>query len=50
MTALFRLFADDDKKRVFWALFSLTLLVMLIGIGMRSPWPADEPQIGRAHV
>lgn len=44
MTALFRLFADDDKKRVFWALFSLTLLVMLIGIGMRSPWPADEPR------
>ncbi len=37
-------FDSDDYTRVFWALFWLTLLIMLLGIGFRSPWPADEPR------
>ncbi|WP_412502162.1 ArnT family glycosyltransferase [Shewanella algae] len=37
-------FDSDSYTRVFWALFWLTLFIMLLGIGFRSPWPADEPR------
>lgn len=48
MNFLFKPFDSDDYRRVFWALFWLTLVVMLIGVGLRSPWPADEPRFVEA--
>lgn len=44
MSLLKSYFDSDDYRRTFWALFILTLLIMLLGIGLRSPWPADEPR------
>ena len=44
MDYLLGFFKDDNKQRVFWSLLLLTTLVMLIGMGLRSPWPADEPR------
>ncbi|GGZ03394.1 ArnT family glycosyltransferase [Shewanella fodinae] len=48
MNFLLKPFDSDDYRRVFWALFWLTLVVMLLGIGFRSPWPADEPRFVEA--
>ncbi|MFQ6372324.1 ArnT family glycosyltransferase [Shewanella sp. YIC-542] len=48
MTFLLKPFESDDYRRVFWALFWLTLVVMLLGVGFRSPWPADEPRFVEA--
>ncbi|QSX37390.1 ArnT family glycosyltransferase [Shewanella sedimentimangrovi] len=44
MAFLLKYFNSDDYRRVFWALFVLTLVVMALGVGFRSPWPADEPR------
>ncbi|MGI2258160.1 ArnT family glycosyltransferase [Shewanella sp. GXUN23E] len=35
---------SDDYFTVLWMLILFTLVVMAIGIGFRSPWPADEPR------
>lgn len=44
MSVLKQYFATDDYRRTFWALFILTLVMVLLGVGLRSPWPADEPR------
>ncbi|QSX33737.1 glycosyltransferase family 39 protein [Shewanella avicenniae] len=44
MTLLKRYFESDDYRRTFWALFVLTLIMVMLGVGLRSPWPADEPR------
>lgn len=41
-------FDCDDYTKVFWALFWLTLFIMLLGIGFRSPWPADELDLSKS--
>lgn len=35
---------DYDYKRTFWLLFLVAAVVILAGIGLRDPWPADEPR------
>ncbi len=34
---------EDIKKYTFW-LFAITAIVILAGIGLRDPWPPDEPR------
>tara|TARA_R110001606_G_scaffold371881_1_gene528806 strand:+ start:12571 stop:14277 length:1707 start_codon:yes stop_codon:yes gene_type:complete len=33
-----------DYKRTFWLIFLVAAVVILAGIGLRDPWPADEPR------
>ena len=33
-----------DYKRAFWLIFLVAAVVILAGIGLRDPWPADEPR------
>lgn len=39
--------SDDYRQSFFWLLF-LFAIVMLAGVGFRSPWPADEPRFAEA--
>jgi len=36
--------ATLDERRAFWALLMIALVVLGAGIGLRDPWPADEPR------
>ncbi len=48
----FSRFSNDNQNVVFW-FFLFAAVVIFFGIGMRSPWPADEPrfaQIAREMV
>ncbi|MDI5862075.1 glycosyltransferase family 39 protein, partial [Shewanella xiamenensis] len=44
MDALNRRFNSEDYYQVLWPLLLMSLLILLVGIGFRSPWPADEPR------
>ncbi|MGL5358797.1 MAG: ArnT family glycosyltransferase, partial [Shewanella sp.] len=44
MQALMRRLDSDDYYQVLWPLLLISLLILLVGIGFRSPWPADEPR------
>jgi 4-amino-4-deoxy-L-arabinose transferase-like glycosyltransferase len=35
---------SNDARRDLWLLFSIALLLIGAGIGLRDPWPADEPR------
>ncbi|MDP5213637.1 glycosyltransferase family 39 protein [Pseudoalteromonas tunicata] len=37
-------FNSDDYYQVLWPLLFISLGLLLVGIGFRSPWPADEPR------
>ena len=37
-------FNSDDYYRVLWPLLIMSVLILLVGVGFRSPWPADEPR------
>ena len=34
---------DAQRRELFW-FFAVALLVLGAGIGLRAPWPADEPR------
>ena len=36
--------ADDGERRAFWLLALLAIVVLGAGLGLRDPWPADEPR------
>lgn len=44
MQTLKRRLDSEDYYQVLWPLLLISLLLLLIGIGFRSPWPADEPR------
>ena len=35
---------SDRQQRQFWWLLAFALLLIGAGIGLRDPWPADEPR------
>jgi 4-amino-4-deoxy-L-arabinose transferase-like glycosyltransferase len=35
--------SPDQRRQLFW-FFAIALLVLAAGIGLRDPWPADEPR------
>ena len=35
---------SSAARRDLWLLLALALLVLGVGIGLRDPWPADEPR------
>ena len=36
--------ASAEHRRAFWLLTLLALITLSAGIGLRDPWPADEPR------
>ncbi|RDS84379.1 ArnT family glycosyltransferase [Dyella psychrodurans] len=36
--------ATPQERRLFWLLAAFALLMLGIGIGLRDPWPSDEPR------
>jgi len=34
----------ESQRRQFWLLLAFALLLLASGIGLRDPWPADEPR------
>lgn len=36
--------ADARERRLFWCLMLVALLLLGAGIGLRDPWPSDEPR------
>ncbi|MBU6478785.1 MAG: dolichyl-phosphate-mannose--protein mannosyltransferase, partial [Xanthomonadaceae bacterium] len=34
----------DDKRVQLWLLLAFALLLLGLGIGLRDPWPSDEPR------
>ena len=36
--------ATSRERRQFWLFLLIALLVLGAGIGLRDPWPADEPR------
>ncbi|MCG9697968.1 glycosyltransferase family 39 protein [Shewanella sp. Isolate11] len=44
MESFARRFNSDDYYQVLWTLMLMAVLILLVGIGFRSPWPADEPR------
>ena len=44
MEALSCRFNSQDYYQVLWPLLLISLLILLVGVGFRSPWPADEPR------
>src|SRR3546814_20707521 len=43
-TTLFRSMLKTRQSREFWLLAVVALLVLGAGLGLRDPWPADEPR------
>jgi 4-amino-4-deoxy-L-arabinose transferase-like glycosyltransferase len=37
-------YATPQERRLFWLLAAFALLMLGIGIGLRDPWPSDEPR------
>lgn len=35
---------SDQYSRVLWLLLAFAAVLIMVGIGLRSPWPADEPR------
>lgn len=33
-----------SQRQEFWLLFGIALLILGAGLGLRDPWPADEPR------
>ena len=44
MLKLTEAFNSDDYYKVLWPLLFIAAFILLIGVGLRSPWPADEPR------
>ncbi|MCE9686184.1 glycosyltransferase family 39 protein [Shewanella sp. AS16] len=44
MTSPLKALNSQDYYKVLWPLLTLSLLILFVGIGFRSPWPADEPR------
>src|SRR5574344_539630 len=38
------LHGPDTERQAFWLLLLLGIIVLAAGIGLRAPWPADEPR------
>lgn len=36
--------ATPQERRHFWLLFAIALVILTAGIGLRDPWPSDEPR------
>jgi len=36
--------ADADARRTFWLFMLFALVVLGVGMGLRDPWPSDEPR------
>ena len=36
--------ATDSERRTFWLFMAMALLLLGAGIGLRDPWPSDEPR------
>ena len=36
--------ATPDERRAFWTSFGLLAFMLAAGLGLRDPWPADEPR------
>ncbi|REG86569.1 ArnT family glycosyltransferase [Marinomonas pollencensis] len=39
-----KMFNNDDYAKTLWLLLLITAVVILAGVGLRDPWPADEPR------
>jgi 4-amino-4-deoxy-L-arabinose transferase-like glycosyltransferase len=35
---------SSDQRRELWWFFAIAFVVLAAGIGLRDPWPADEPR------
>ena len=33
-----------DERRQMWLFFGFALLLLAVGLGLRDPWPSDEPR------
>ena len=40
--------ATPQERRLLWLLFALALIILAVGIGLRDPWPSDEPRFALA--
>ena len=38
----------DSRRSAFWLFMLLALIVLGAGIGLRDPWPSDEPRFALA--
>lgn len=38
----------DQQRRLLWLLFACALVILAAGIGLRDPWPSDEPRFALA--
>lgn len=39
-----KMFDNDDYTKTLWLLLLIAAVVILAGVGLRDPWPADEPR------
>jgi hypothetical protein len=39
-----------DHRHNLWCLFALALALIFVGLGLRDPWPADEPRFAQVAI
>lgn len=42
--SLNRVWNSDDYRQTLWLILAIFAVVLFAGVGLRSPWPADEPR------